>query len=95
MDASEVVCHKIVGGVKPFSDLPSQGSFCIASQILLGRLPGTSAMLEQTPGLWSIVKNCWKVNPSERPTASQFYTEVSALVSIPVIPFKMSADHDS
>ncbi|KIO21347.1 hypothetical protein M407DRAFT_80511 [Tulasnella calospora MUT 4182] len=75
------VCWEIMTNQVPFPELNSEG--LIVLTVIQGKVPSTQedAQLSQITGLCSLMTDCWKFDPNDRPSVGQCRNEVAWMVS--------------
>ncbi|KIO29550.1 hypothetical protein M407DRAFT_227302, partial [Tulasnella calospora MUT 4182] len=77
------VCWEIMTNQVPFPELDSDG--VIVLTIIQGKVPSTreDGQLSQITRLCSLMTDCWKFDPKDRPGVAQCRNEVAWMVSCP------------
>ncbi|KIO21328.1 hypothetical protein M407DRAFT_29046 [Tulasnella calospora MUT 4182] len=77
------ICWEIMTNRVPFPELNSEG--VITLTVIKGKVPSTreDAQLSQINGLCSLMTDCWKFNPKERPGIAQCRNEIVWMPSTP------------
>lgn len=70
---------QLIKGVSPYAETGLYASFLVVDAILEGRLPANTEILKEPIDLGPLLTQCWKWEPSERPTAAEAYEQLAGL----------------
>lgn len=92
--------HQIFMGKVPFAHIPHNRGHLVIDQVLKGRRPQRPKVDDLvwstqglTDGIWSLMTDCWKQLPSERPTMREIAKQLSNLgvVALPASDSRSNA----